>query len=120
MDAGVVVVVGVVEAPVEVEVKVEVEVEVDEPDGESSPTVVAARCETSKDQLSLFAPDPTADDEFGLRSNQHGVSEPDQSSLTVAVLLPPPTPWCCFSAQCPALASASLCLAHTVGPGEKG
>lgn len=62
-----------------------------------SPTVVAARWETSKDHWSLFAPAPTEADEFGFKSNQHGVSEPGQSSLTVAVLFLLPTPCFCFS-----------------------
>ena len=64
-----------------------VAVDVDEVVLASRPTVVAARWETSKDQLSLFAPLPDGADELGLRSNQQGVSEPDQSSLIVAVLL---------------------------------
>lgn len=70
-------------------------VEVD--DDDSSPTVVAARWDTSKVHWSLLAPVPTVAVELGLRSNQQGVSEPDQESFTVAVLLPPPTPRACFS-----------------------
>lgn len=65
--------------------------------GDSRPTVVAARWETSNDHSSLLAPPPTVAVELGFRSNQHGVSEPGQSSLTVAVLLRLPTPCFCFS-----------------------
>lgn len=54
---------------------------------ELRPTVVAARSEMSKDQLSEFAPLPTAAPAPGFRLNQHGVSEPDHESLMRAVLL---------------------------------
>ncbi|KAL1876264.1 hypothetical protein Daus18300_002892 [Diaporthe australafricana] len=74
------------------EVVVEVAEEVVVDDGvaaveELSPTVVAARSDASKDHWSEFAPLPTAALELGFRSNQHGVSEPDQESLMRAVLL---------------------------------
>lgn len=64
---------------------------------ELRPTVVAARSDISKDQLSEFAPLPTAAPALGFRLNQHGVSEPDHESLMRAVLLKPATPWVCFS-----------------------
>lgn len=64
---------------------------------ELRPTVVAARSEMSKDQLSEFAPLPTAAPALGFKLNQHGVSEPDHESLMRAVLLYPATPWVCFS-----------------------
>lgn len=54
---------------------------------ELRPTVVAARSEMSKDQLSELAPLPTAAPALGFRLNQHGVSEPDHESLMRAVLL---------------------------------
>lgn len=54
---------------------------------ELRPAVVAARSDTSKDQLSEFAPLPTAAPALGFRLNQHGVSEPDHESLMRAVLL---------------------------------
>lgn len=66
---------------------------------ELRPTVVAARSEISKDQLSEFAPLPTAAPALGFKLNQHGVSEPDQESLMRAVLFKPATPWVCFSAN---------------------
>lgn len=50
-------------------------------------TVVAARSEMSKDQLSELAPLPTAAPALGFKLNQHGVSEPDHESLMRAVLL---------------------------------
>lgn len=65
-------------------------------DNDFGQTLVAAHWDTSKD-WSLLAPEPTGAVELGLRSNQHGVSEPGQLRLTVAVMFPPPTPWCCFS-----------------------
>lgn len=65
---------------------------------ELRPTVVAARSEISKDQLSEFAPLPTAAPALGFKLNQHGVSEPDHESLMRAVLFKPATPWVCFSA----------------------
>lgn len=64
---------------------------------ELRPAVVAARSDTSKDQLSEFAPLPTAAPALGFKLNQHGVSEPDHESLMRAVLLKPATPWVCFS-----------------------
>jgi hypothetical protein len=54
---------------------------------ELRPTVVAARSDMSKDQLSELAPFPTAAPALGFRLNQHGVSEPDHESLMRAVLL---------------------------------
>lgn len=54
---------------------------------ELRPTVVAARSEMSNDQLSEFAPLPTAAPALGFKLNQHGVSEPDHESLMRAVLL---------------------------------
>lgn len=54
---------------------------------ELRPAVVAARSDMSKDQLSEFAPLPTAAPALGFRLNQHGVSEPDHESLMRAVLL---------------------------------
>lgn len=66
---------------------------------ELRPTVVAARSDISKDQLSEFAPFPTAAPALGFKLNQHGVSEPDQESLMRAVLFKPATPWVCFSAN---------------------
>lgn len=64
---------------------------------ELRPTVVAARSDISKDQLSEFAPLPTAAPALGFKLNQHGVSEPDHESLMRAVLFRPATPWVCFS-----------------------
>jgi hypothetical protein len=64
---------------------------------ELRPTVVAARSDKSKDQLSELAPLPAGAPALGLKLNQHGVSEPDHESLTRAVLLWPATPWACFS-----------------------
>lgn len=66
---------------------------------ELRPTVVAARSDISKDQLSEFAPLPTAAPALGFKLNQHGVSEPDHESLMRAVLFKPDTPWVCFSAN---------------------
>lgn len=66
---------------------------------ELRPTVVAARSDISKDQLSEFAPLPTAAPALGFKLNQHGVSEPDHESLMRAVLFKPATPWVCFSAN---------------------
>ena len=54
---------------------------------ELRPTVVAARSDMSKDQLSEFAPLPTAAPALGFKLNQHGVSEPVHESLMRAVLL---------------------------------
>lgn len=59
---------------------------------ELRPTVVAARSDISKDQLSEFAPLPTAAPALGFKLNQHGVSEPDHESLMRAVLFKPATP----------------------------
>lgn len=59
---------------------------------ELRPAVVAARSDISKDQLSEFAPLPTAAPALGFKLNQHGVSEPDHESLMRAVLLKPATP----------------------------
>lgn len=76
-------------------------------------TVVAARSDMSKDQLSELAPLPTAAPALGFKLNQHGVSEPDHDNLMRAVLLKPPTPWVCFSvtkSSAPILSRSSLSL----------